>query len=126
MKNLVSKFRKSTSLCCVQQVEGTLVRSNRPEIIIVERFLIGKDVILVKLDSPDEHGGELDDGGVEEPPVGGGSFLSCSIACTRCVELQLVFVTLRDKILANYFTLMQICQCLQFSWCLDRNVLLSC
>ena len=83
-------------------------------------------MILVKLDSPDEHGGELDDGGVEEPPVGGGGLLSCSIACTRCVELKLVLVTLRDKILANYFTLMQICLCLQFSWCLDRNVLLSC
>ena len=100
MKNLVFQFRKSTSLCCIQQVEGTFVRSNRPE-IIVERFLIRRDVILVRLDSPDEHGGELDDGGVEEPPVRGGGLLSCSIACTRCVELQLVLVTLRDKLFAN-------------------------
>ena len=101
MKNLVLESRKSTSLCCVQQIKGTLVRSNRPEIIIVERFLIPKDVTLVRLDSPDEHGGELDDGGVEEPPVGGGGLLSCSIACTRSVELQLVLVTLRDQLFAN-------------------------
>ena len=58
-------------------------------------------MILVRLDSPDEHGGELDDGGVEEPPVGGGGLLSCSIACTRCVELKLVLVTLRDKLLSS-------------------------
>ena len=45
MKNLVLEFRKSTSLCCVKQIEGTLISSNRPEIII-ERFSIGKDVML--------------------------------------------------------------------------------
>ena len=45
---------------------------------------------------PDEHGGELDDGGVEEPPVRGGGLLSRGVACTRGVELQLVLVTLRE------------------------------
>ena len=58
-------------------------------------------MILVKLDSPDKHGGELDDGGVEEPPVRGGGLLSGGVACTRGVELQLVLVTLRDQLFAN-------------------------
>ena len=51
--------------------------------------------------SPDEHGGELDDGGVEEPPVRGGGLLSGGVACTRGVELQLVLVTLRDNFFEN-------------------------
>ena len=66
---------------------------------------------------PDEHGGELDDGRVEEPPVRGRRLLSRSVPRSRRVELQLVLVTLSKEL--N-------CLCLQFSWCLERNVLLSC
>ena len=64
---------------------------------------MGKD--LKNETAPDEHGGELDDGGVEEPPVRGGSLLSCSVACTRGMELQLVLLTLRAD---NYITLQNV------------------
>ena len=43
---------------------------------------------------PDEHGGELDDGRVEKPPVRGRRLLSRRVPRARRVELQLVLVTL--------------------------------
>ena len=58
------------------------------------------------MNSPNNHGGELDDWGVKKPSVRCGSLLPRRISCARRVELQLVLLALRET---NFYFTLQIC-----------------